>query len=152
MNDVVLGPRLVFVGEKISKKLRYTREDIAQFARMTHDENPLHHDVQMAQRARFGEIIATGQQTSAIMTGLVATHFSRSDDGLRREMLCLNFNFAYKQPVFAEQDLLMTWKVASVERNAKLGGWIVQLDGVAAATEDKPSVIGRGTILVKEAE
>ena len=75
---------LVFVGEKLSRAVRYSRDDIAAFARISGDENPLHTDTVMAQRARFGEIIASGQQTSAIMMGMLATYFSRNDDGIRR--------------------------------------------------------------------
>ncbi len=146
----LLNDNVVAVGEAITKTLRYTREDIAKFARMTYDENPLHHDVQAAERARFGEIIAAGQHTSAIMMGLMATYFSRSDDGVRREMLCLNFNFSYKQPVFADQDLDIVWRVTSTQYNSKLGGMLVHIDGTATATPHKPSVIGRGTILVKQ--
>lgn len=141
---------LVSVGENVVRMLKYSREDIAQFARMTYDHNPLHYDSEAAEKARFGEIIAAGQHTSAIMMGMVATHFSRADDGLQREMLCLNFNFSYKAPVFADQDIVITWKVASVEWNPKLGGQLAHLDGLASINA-KPSVIARGTILVKEA-
>jgi acyl dehydratase len=144
--------KLVLVGEEVTKTLRYTREDIAKFAHMTFDSNPLHIDVEVARRARFGDVIAAGQHTSAIMMGLVATYFSRSDDGIAREMLCLNFNFSYKQPVFADEDIHIVWRVSAVSRNSKLGGMLAHLDGSAAASPTKPSVIGRGTILVKHAE
>ena len=146
MND-----KLVVVGERVMRTVRYTREDIAGFAQITLDENPLHSDTRSAQRARFGEIIASGQQTSALMMGLLATHFSRASDGLRREMLCLNFNFSFKLPVFADQDLLLNWKVASAEWNGKLGGVLAHLDGTATVVRSHPAVIARGTILVKEA-
>ena len=38
MNETI---PLVFVGEKVTKTLRYSREDIALFARLSGDENPL---------------------------------------------------------------------------------------------------------------
>ena len=144
----LFDPRLAHVGEVISRQVRYTREDIAHFARITLDENPLHRNVAVAQRARFGEIVASGQQTAALLTGMLATHFSRLDDGLAREMLCLNMNFAFKGPVFAEQDTLLRWRVTSVEPNAKLQGVLAQLDGIAAVARGKPLVVARGTILV----
>lgn len=143
---------LIRVGETCEREIRFTREDIAAFARLTGDSNPLHHDVQAARRARHGEIIASGQQTTALMIGLVASHFSRSDDsGQVRELLCLNFNFAFKAPVFAEQDLLVHWRVASVEWNATLDGWLAHVDGRAAVRDAHASVVGRGTLLVKAA-
>ena len=140
---------LVFVGEKVSKTLRYSREDIALFARLSGDENPLHTDAAVAQRARFGEIIASGQHTSAHLMGMLATHFSRHDDGIRREMLCLNMNFAFKTPVFADQDITLQWRVSNVEPKDKLQGLLGHLDGTASIGRGKPALIARGTILVK---
>ena len=141
--------RLVGVGETVSKTLRYSHEDIAHFARLTHDENPLHYEREAAQRAGFPDVIAAGQHTSATMTGLIATYFSRDDDGIAREMLCLNLNFAYKHPVFADRDLEIMWRVASTQYNSKLGGVLAHLDGTATQEPGKPSVIARATVLVK---
>ena len=143
--------RLVQVGEKLTRTVRYTREEIALFARSSFDHNPLHVDALAAQRGRFGEIIASGQQTAAILMGMLATHFSRHDDGVRREMLCLNMNFAFKGPIFAEQTVELIWTVAKIEWNNKLGGWIAHLDGNAGVARAHPAVIARGTILVTEA-
>ncbi len=140
----------VVVGDKFSKVLRFTREDIALFARLSGDENPLHTDAAVAQRARFGEIIASGEQTSAHLMGMLATYFSHTAAGVRREMLCLNMNFAFKSPVFADQDITLQWRVASVEPKDTLQGLLVHLDGTACVGHGKPALIARGTILVKE--
>jgi len=58
-------PRLIEIGERLARTVRYSREDIAAFAKLSLDENPLHLDTEVAQRARFGEIIASGQHTAA---------------------------------------------------------------------------------------
>lgn len=149
--DKPLDTRLIAVGEKVTRRMRYSRSDIAQFARMSLDENPLHLDSMVAQRARFGEIVASGQQTSAILMGMLATHYSRSDDGVARQMICLNMNFAFKAPVFAEQEIVLQWQVSSVTPNAKLKGLVGLLDGHASVARGKPAVIARGTILVSAA-
>ena len=80
--------------------------------------------------------------------GMLATHFSRHDDGVPREMLCLNMNFAFKAPVFAGQDLKRRWRVTNIEPSTRLGGLIGHLDGSAAVVRGKPLVVARGTILV----
>jgi len=138
---------LIRTGEEFRAQVRYTREQIVQFARLTGDSNPLHHDRQAAERASFGEIIASGQQTASQMMGVVASHFSRRDDGVAREMLCLNFNFAFKAPVFAEQEIAIAWRVASIERSERHGGWIGHLDG-SATIAGRACVVSRGTVLV----
>ena len=140
--------RLIAVGEMVTQRLRYSRADIAEFSRLSLDQNPLHLDSMVAQRARFGEIVASGQQSAAILMGMLATHYSRSDDGVARQMICLNMNFAFKAPVFAEQEIVLQWKVSSVTPNAKLNGLVGLLDGHASVMRGKPSVIARGTILV----
>lgn len=142
-------PGLVQVGDTCERRVCFTRDDIAAFARLSGDTNPVHHDVQAAQRARHGDIIASGQQTTAQMMGLAASHFSRGDDGQVRELLCLNFNFAYKAPVFAGRELLLRWRVSNVEWNATLDGWLFHVDGRATCPTGDDCVIGRGTLLVK---
>ncbi|MBX3599657.1 MAG: MaoC family dehydratase [Rubrivivax sp.] len=141
---------LIRPGEEVRTRLRFSREDIVAFARLSGDANPLHHDTLAAQRANFGEIIASGQHTASRMMGLVATHFSRRDDGVPRDMLCLNFNFAFKAPVFAEQDIAVVWRVAEVEASARRGGCIGHLAG-EARVGGRACVVGRGTVLVKRA-
>ena len=141
---------LIRPGEEVALRLRFSRDDIVAFARLSGDANPLHHDLLAAQRAHFGEIIASGQHTASRMMGLVATHFSRRDDGVPREMLCLNFNFSFKAPVFAEQDIAIAWRVAEVEASTRRGGFIGHLDG-AARVGGRSCVVGRGTVLVRRA-
>jgi acyl dehydratase len=145
-----LGAPLIQEGEAFGTRLRYTREQIVQFARLTGDANPLHHDRQAAERASFGEIIASGQQTASHLMGVVATHFSRRDDGVPREVLCLNFNFAFKAPVFAEQEIELRWRVGEVERSVSRGGYIGLLEG-EARVGGRPCVVSRGTVLVRRA-
>lgn len=147
-----VGDRLIRVGEKLSRTLRYSRDDIAAFARLSSDQNPLHHDALVAQRARFGEIIASGEQTAAILMGMLATHFSRQDDGVRREMLCLNMNFAFKSPIFAQREVTLGWQVSTVQWNAKLKGWLAHLDGSAGMAHQPPAIVARATIIVTEAK
>ena len=142
---------LVRVGERLQHRMRYSREDISRFATLSLDSNPVHHDVEAARAARHGDIIASGQQTSALLSGLAASHFSRADDGVPREMLCLHFNFAYRAPIFAGSEVLLQWQVAEIEWNPALTGFIVQIDGQASVGA-VVAVTARGTVLVRRAE
>jgi len=141
---------LVRAGECIEHVASYSREEIARFAMLTLDVNPLHHDREAAIRAGQRDVIASGQHTSALMSGLAASYFSREGDGIPRSMLCLNFNFAYREPIFADAQVTLSWRVASTEWNSKLDGVIAQLEG-QALVDDAPSVIARGTVLVRHA-
>ena len=140
---------LIRAGEAFARTLRYSAQQIIDFARLSGDTNPLHLDDAAARQAGYDGIIASGQQSATMMMGLVASHFSRADDGQARDMLCLNFNFAFKAPIHADTDVELSWVVASVEFNPRLDGWIGQLNGHARCDGDTECVIARGTVLVK---
>ena len=141
---------LVRVGERIDHAVRYSRDEIARFAALTQDFNPVHHDREAARRAGLRDVIASGQHTSALMSGLAATHFSR-DDGIARSMLCLHFNFAYREPIFADSEVALRWVVSGTEWNAGLDGVIAQIEG-KATVDGAAAVIARGTVLVRRAQ
>jgi acyl dehydratase len=136
------------IGEHFNRRLRCSVAQIVEFARLSGDGNPLHHDGDAVRESAFGAVIASGEHTAALMMGLMASHFSRSDDGLRREMLCLNVNFSFKAPIRAETEVDMRWVVSALEHNQRLGGWVVQLNG-SAFSGGTDCVIARATVLVK---
>lgn len=146
---VVERPTVAQLDERCVRTTRFSREEIAAFARLSGDSNPLHHDRQAALRARHGEIIASGQHVAAMLLGLAASHFSRPGDGFEREFLCLNTNFAYQGPVFADQALEMSWTVTEANWHDRLGGCLVLAKGQAGVRMTKPAVVSRGTFLIK---
>ncbi len=141
-------PLPVAVAETCERGIVFSRAAIAEFARLTGDANPLHFDPEAAARAHHGRIIASGQQTTSNLIGLAATHFARRCERFARELLCLNFNFAFKAPVFADDPVHLSWTVSSVTWHPKLEGWLAQVDG-KAVSHARPCVVGRGTLLVK---
>jgi acyl dehydratase len=144
-------PSPVRVGERCSRSLRFSVESIAEFARLTGDANPLHTDPDAAARSRHGKVIAAGQHTTSQLIGLAATYFSRTHEGpgsALRELLCLNFNFSLKSPVFADESVELAWVVASMEWSGRLQGWLVQADGTAMASQ-RLCVVARATLLIK---
>ncbi len=150
LSEDAAASSLVAVGERFELSTRYSRDEISNFATLTHDSNPVHHDRGAAQRAGLADVIASGQHTSALMSGLAASYFSRSDDGVQRNMLCLNFNFAYRAPIFAEHEVRLEWEVCETEWSASLGGVIAQIEGRALVV-GALAVVARGTVLVRHA-
>jgi acyl dehydratase len=145
------APLPVAVAETCERSVVFSRASIAEFAKLTGDANPLHFDPEAAARAHHGRIIASGQQTTSNLIGLAATFFARRCDRFARELLCLNFNFAFKAPVFADDPVHLSWTVSSVEWHPKLEGWLAQADG-KAVSHARLCVVGRGTLLVKARE
>lgn len=142
------APEGSLAGTRCERRVKFSREQIAQFASLTGDINPVHTQEAAARRARHGRIIASGQQTAAQMIGLAASHCAQAQSGQVHEVLCLNFNFSFKAPVFADSDLDLQWTVGACEPSERLGGSIWHLDGTAVS-DGRVCVVGRGTVLVK---
>jgi acyl dehydratase len=141
----------VRIGERCSRVMQFSAESIAEFARLTGDANPLHSDAEAALRSRHGLIIAAGQHTTSQLIGLAATYFSRGDTASGaevRELLCLNFNFSLKNPIFAGESAEFSWVVSSLEWSGRLQGWLVQADGAVMASK-RSCVVARATLLIK---
>jgi acyl dehydratase len=144
-------PPPVAIGERCSRSMQFTSESIAAFANLTGDANPLHTDADAAARSRHGRVIAAGQHTTSQLIGLAATYFSRGHEAAsaeHRELLCLNFNFSLKSPVFAEETAEFSWVVSSLEWSGRLQGWLVQADGAVMASQ-RLCAVARATLLIK---
>jgi acyl dehydratase len=142
------APAPVAVAESCERIVSFSRAAIAEFAHLTGDANPLHYDAEAAARAHHGRIIASGQHTTSHLIGLAATHFARECEHHVREVLCLNFNFAFKAPVFADDPVALSWTVSAVDWQPRLEGWLAHTDG-RAVSHGRVCVVGRGTLLVK---
>ena len=130
-------------GERFSTDVTLERDDIADFARAAGDANPIHHDEAHARGTRFGAVVASGAQTSALLMGLTASHFSR-----RSAMVGLEFGFRFKQPVLAGSRLRLEWLVVSARHHERLGGDVVELRGRIVTGEGGTAVGAKGKVLL----
>jgi acyl dehydratase len=115
---------MTYVGETFSRRHLFTAEDIADFARRAGDLNPLHHDADMAARSRFGGLIASGTQTTALLMGLIAEQLSKTNDTAG-----LEFTFRFRRGLPVNTDAILAWRITAVEPNEKLGGALVGFSG-----------------------
>ena len=130
------------IGFKFAKAIKLSQEDIATFAKLSGDMNPLHHDQEIAKSSRFGGIIASGPQSSSLFMGTIATYLAPGYIGLGME-----FQGQFKAPIKPSMDLQIRWMVTKVIPKAKLNGYIVNCEG-GIYNEDQELLLGAGTCLV----
>ncbi len=70
MTEAVLG---VKVGDRAEFEKTVTTEDVARFADVTGDTNPLHRDADYAAKTRFGECIAHGMLSAGYISAALGT-------------------------------------------------------------------------------
>ena len=129
--------------EVFERSLSLSAEDIRVFAALVGDTNPLHHDEVLAARSRFGGLIASGTQTSALMGAATAALVTE-----RGPSLGLEVAFRFHKPVKAGEPLWIVWEVTAVDAKPAVGGHIVTLEGRMTNAQGQVSVSGRVKTLV----
>jgi 3-hydroxybutyryl-CoA dehydratase len=129
--------------DRFSCEITLTPDSVAEYARAAGDRNPVHFDPAFAARTRYRRLIASGTQTTALLLGLTATHFSQDTS-----MVGLEYWVKFRRPVFADERIRVEWLVIKVTRNARLGGDIVELRGRVRGEDGQTSIGAKGRVLV----
>ncbi len=70
MTEAVLG---IKVGDRAEFERMVTAEDVARFADVTGDTNPLHQDPDYAAKTRFGQCVAHGMLSAGFISAVLGT-------------------------------------------------------------------------------
>ena len=129
--------------DRFSCEITLTPDSVAEYARAAGDRNPVHFDPTFAAGTRYRRLIASGTQTTALLLGLTATHFSKDTS-----MVGLEYWVKFRRPVFANERIRLEWLVIKVTRNEHLGGDIVDLRGRVRGEDGQTSIGAKGRVLV----
>lgn len=131
--------------ERFSRTVTLSPDDVASFARAAGDDNPVHRDPAFAAATRVGGPIASGTQTTALLLGLAASHFSA-----RGAMLGLEFWVRFRRPVPAGDTVMVEWPVVDVRADGRLGGDVVDLRGRVRRGDGVTAVGAKGRVPVTD--
>jgi len=131
--------------DRFSSEVTLNPDNVADYARAAGDSNPIHFDAAFASQTRYRRLIASGTQTTALLLGLTAAHFSKG-----ASMVGLEYSVKFRRPVFADEKIRMEWLVIRVTRNDRLGGHIVELRGRLQGQDGKTAIGAKGRVLVTD--
>lgn len=112
------------VGQFFSCPVCLDADSVRLFATLVGDLNPLHHDKEVAEKSRFGGLIASGTQISSLMSAMVAAKLCSL-----RSSLGLEMSFCFKKPVHINVQLVARWTLTGIESKERLGGDIITFSG-----------------------
>lgn len=123
---------LIRPGDQASLERIFTDEDVAAFAKLSGDDNPIHVDADAARRARFDRQVVHGVLVTSLISRLLGTRLPGAGTVL------LGQELRYRRPVYPGDRLRATVEVLSVREDKPvivLRTWVesdeVVLDGEA---------------------
>ncbi len=137
------------VGRVVSRSYVFTHENIAAFADMAGDPNPLHHDAEFAKRSRFGTLIASAAHSTGVLVSVTADKFAKNG-----EAVGLGFNFILRRGVPVGSGTDLEWTITNRYHSEKLNGIVVEVSGqIRDQVTGQVYVLGEGRmLLIGEAE
>jgi acyl dehydratase len=114
------------VGQKASRSLTVSAEQVRIYAELTGDRNPLHFDPAFAAGTRFGRLVAQGGLTTGLLHALVAMDLPGPGT------VFLSQDWKFTAPVFIGDTITATAQVLSVHPTkpvTRLSVRVSRLDG-----------------------
>jgi acyl dehydratase len=131
--------------DRFSAEYSLTPKMVADYALSVGDKNPVHHDPDFAAKTRYGQLIASGTHTTALILGLTESHFSKNTS-----MVGLDYWVGFRRPIYANETIKLEWLVVRVTPNIKLRGNIVELRGRILGQDGKTSLGAKGRLLITD--
>lgn len=134
----------VRVGERFTRIVTFDVAEARAFANLVEDFNPAHHDETYVTVERFGGLIISGTQSTALMMAMTATFLSA-----KGVVLGLEYGFRFNKAIRMGETVELAWVINKVTPKPGLGD-IVEMAGEAvlqATGEVAVSGTGKGVLL-----
>lgn len=126
------------IGDKFSKSRLITDELVRSFAELSGDHNPIHLDVEFASKTRFGQRIAHGMLSGAMISAVLGCEFSIE------KIVYLSQTMRFVLPVFVGDTITTIGTVIAI-RNDK---YIVTVETICTNQDEKVTLSGEAEIMI----
>ena len=109
------------VGQRAERSRLVQPQDIERFTAISGDRNPIHYDVELAARTRFGGIVVQGGITTAILNAVVAEALPGPGS------VFLHVSWDFKAPVRPGDTITGQVEVTSVRADKPITGLITRV-------------------------
>jgi 3-hydroxybutyryl-CoA dehydratase len=127
-----------YIGQQASLTKTITEDDVATFAGLIGDMNPLHVDAEYARNSRFGRRVAHGMYTGGLISAVLGNRLPGPGS------IYLSQQIEFLAPVFIGDTITATAEITSWRSDRR----IVTLKTDAYNQEDKQVVTGKAVLLI----
>jgi acyl dehydratase len=129
----------VAVGETFERVVTFDEAGARHFATLVGDFNPAHHDEDFAAKSRFGGLIISGTQSTAMLMAMTATFLSA-----RGAAVGLEYTFRFRKAIRMGETVTMQWVVTEIIPKPRLGDIVAFEARLTLAGSGELAVSGTG--------
>lgn len=129
-------PPLPPIGARASRTRAFTHEDVARFAELTGDHNPVHLDAEYAARSPFGQRIVHGMLTAGLLSALLGEELPGPG------CVYLGQTLRFEAPVYPGEPVTASVEVIAVRPEKR----ILTLCTLCARQDGAPVITGEAVV------
>ena len=126
------------IGDKFSTSKQITDQVIRNFAELSGDHNPIHLDEEFAKQTQFGQRIAHGMISGALISAVLGNEFKE------RKIVYLSQTMRFTAPVFIDDTVTATATVVDIRQDKP----IITIETVCTNQKGEKVVTGEGKIML----
>ena len=100
---------MIAVGKTFIENHTLAQDEFNRFAKLSHDDNPIHVDPEFSARTRFGKTVAHGMFLYSLVCGALAKHFPNASQATQDLM--------FPTPSFVGEELAISLRVLETNAN-----------------------------------
>jgi acyl dehydratase len=129
----------IAIGETFERVVTFDAAGARAFATLVGDFNPAHHDEDFAAKSRFGGLIISGTQSTAMLMAMTATFLSAKGAALG-----LEYSFRFRKAIRMGETVTMHWVVTDITPKQGLGDIVTFEARLTLADSGALAVSGTG--------
>ncbi|KAF5727437.1 putative oxidoreductase [Tripterygium wilfordii] len=92
------APNVLKIGDVLSETRVFTTQDVVDYAKVSHDSNPLHFDSEVAQNAGFEDRLVHGMLVASLFPRIISSYFPGA--------VYVSQSLQFRSPVYVGDEIL----------------------------------------------
>lgn len=103
------------VGDTITEKIVFTKEEVFAFVKLIGDPNPVHLDEEYARNSYFKRLVVQGMHAGSSFSRVIGASFpGEGSINMYRE-------FTFIRPVYVDEEYTMSFRILEIDKDSHIG-------------------------------
>lgn len=103
------------VGDTITEKVVFTKEEVIAFVQLIGDPNPVHLDEEYARNSYFKRLVVQGMHAGSTFSRVIGASFPGE------ESINMYREFTFIRPVYIDEEYTMSFRILDIDKDTHIG-------------------------------